>query len=1155
MICLSVIKSGKSASVVFLFCKFLMGLLLPFTAYAYQRLVDDIIRAYSSKSGMEFFITSLLFVILIYIFQAVEEPVENYVAFLIRQRINYLFDKKIANKLKDTEYSYFENSDNLDLINRVESASGNSAVDLFINVIDFLSGIIKIIGVMFLLTTYSYLIAITVAVIAVPIFWLASKYGKQIHDWYQKNSQSRRFLGYLSSLFTDKTTSFEIKEYDFYAHLKAKWKTRFKDLRKRDFNVQLKAWKNTVISSFLLNIFEYVTYAVMLIPAISGVITIGTFIGLSKAISSIEGLILWNFSSVFAFFAENKEYWKEYHMLMDFEEVKKATSSESPNDNMDGISIEFKDVYFRYANMDHDVLTGVSFKINACELCGFVGINGAGKSTITKLLLGLYRPNRGDIYINGKNTKEMSFDEQVSYFGVTYQDFNKYNMSIKDNIAISNQAKCNDNKIEACLKDLAFDYSKLPNQIETVVGRLFGNGIDISGGEAQKLAIARMLYSNAPCYIMDEPTASLDPISEVQLYEQICSALSQKTALMITHRLGATAFCSKILVLSGGKIVEDGTFNELLERGGYMQKCITNSDNGIINRLKLLLRTVSSIFKSAPLVFCVVLISELLIGLLQTLTLIAWQHVVNNVEKYILKQTSLEILLLSLAISLLIFIFMDLFRMVLESFYTLLNSKTSERLEEQLYDKCKKINVVYFENSDLYNQIDRAKNAISWICSLSSIIGIFVMAFGRIGTLSTYVLWSKPVFALIVVLPIIPILVTRIVRGRDLYRLNFIQSEKRRECGYYKGCINNKETRTLRAVPFFWKKWDGLYCDICSEEKKVNKKLVVVFLAMNLMKYSVYILAIYIAAIYLFDGSIDIGMFALITGMLGTTHATIEVVVSRSGDIAGSLKYANDYFMFLDKPVDIETDKVLFDTDVELKDVCFSYPNADHVAVNHISLKIKHGEKIALIGVNGAGKSTLAKIIAGLYNPSSGTVIYNNKLRPDNVMIDCAMVFQNFCKYYLTLRENVAFGKISTLDNDQELNSALAWFDFDLSKANNSLDTQLGRNFNGVELSGGEWQKIALSRGFIRESNLVLLDEPNSGLDPLTESKVLKTFLELLKDKTGIIITHRVGIASLADRVILMENGEILENGTHDELMKLEGQYKKLYLTQANMYR
>lgn len=586
-----------------------------------------------------------------------------------------------------------------------------------------------------------------------------------------------------------------------------------------------------------------------------------------------------------------------------------------------------------------------------------------------------------------------------------------------------------------------------------------------------------------------------------------------------------------------------------------MQKCIMSNGNGIINRLNLLVRTLSLVFKSAPLFFIIVLISELLTGLLQTLILIAWQYVVNNAEKFILKQTSFKILFLSLVASLLAYIFMDLFRMVLESFYTLLNSKLSERLEESLYDKCKKINVVYFENSDLYNQIDRAKKAISRIISLSSLIGIFVMAFGRISTLGAYVFLTKPIFALIVILPIVPILVTRIVRGRDLYRLNYSQSEKRRECEYYKDCITTKETRTLRATQFFWKKWDILYCEIIDEEKKVNRKLSIVFLLMNLIKYSIYILAIIIATIYLFNGSIDIGMFALITGMLGTTHATIEVVVSRGGDLGGILKYSNDYFMFLDKSGDIETNKELFDTDIELKDVCFSYPNSSKFAINHISMTIKPGEKIALVGVNGAGKSTLAKIIAGLYNPSAGKVIYNNKQRPDNVMINCALVFQNFCKYYMTLRENVAFGEISSLDNDGKLKNSLAWFDFDLKKVNHSLDTQLGREFDGVELSGGEWQKIALSRGFIRKSNLVLLDEPNSSLDPLTEGKVFKRFLELLNDKTGIIITHRIGIASLADRIILMDNGEIVEEGTHDKLIKTEGQYKKMYLTQANMYK
>ncbi|MCL2311272.1 MAG: ABC transporter ATP-binding protein/permease [Firmicutes bacterium] len=566
--CLSVIKNGKAASWVFLLCKFLMGLLLPFTAYAYQKLIDDIIGAYSNKIGIEFFITSLLFVIGIYVFQAVEEPIENYSAFLIRQRVNYSFDKQITNKLKDTKYSYFENSEDLDLINRIESASGNSAVDLFVNVINFLSGIIKIVGVLFLLTTYSYIITVIAILIAVPIFWIASKYGKFIHEWYQKNSKSRRFLDYLSSLFTDKNTSFEIKTYDCFSHLKMKWKTQFEDLRKKDFRIQMKAWKNTIISGFFLNIFEYVTYAIMLIPAISGDITIGAFVGLSKAIASIEGLILWNFGAIFTFFSNNKEYWKEYNTLMNFDEVKKSSDEEEINLNIDCISIEFNDVYFRYANMEHDILAGVSFKINPYELCGLVGINGAGKSTLTKLLIGLYKPDRGDIYINGKNTKKMSFNEQASYFGVTYQDFNKYNISVKDNIVIANQMESNIDKIESCLNNLAFDYAKLPNRIGTIVGRLFGDGIDISGGESQKLALARMLYSNASFYIMDEPTASLDPISEMQLYKQIESVLSQKTALLITHRLGATVFCSKILVLCEGKIVEVGTFNELMERGG-----------------------------------------------------------------------------------------------------------------------------------------------------------------------------------------------------------------------------------------------------------------------------------------------------------------------------------------------------------------------------------------------------------------------------------------------------------------------------------------------------------------------------------------------------------------------------------------------------------
>lgn len=564
-ICLLVFKCGKFASFIFLIFKLLAGLLLPFTAYVYQILIDEIIFSFQNTASGITFVEPLIMIVGIYFFQAIEEPIESYCNFLLRQRLNYWFDKKNIDKLTKIKYSHFENSEDLNLINRIDGSTGSAAVDLFCNTLNFTSGIIKIVGTFLLLTTYNFIIAISALIVAIPIMMISSKYGKSIHDWYEKNSKSRRRLNYLSSIFVDRTASLEIKEYDHYDYLNEEWRKQFEDLRRKDFNLQIKAWKNTIVSGFLLNLFEYVTYLIMLLPAFAGAITIGTFVGLSKAISNIESLILWDFSSIFSFFSRSKKYWNDYNKFLDLSEFQNIPKSlSSPTESF---SIEFRDVYFRYENMETDVLAGVSFTIQSNELCGLVGINGAGKSTLSKLMLGLYEPTSGEIFINGKNTKEMSFSEQVHYFGVTYQDFSRYNISVLDNIALSAE-NADAAKIESLLKSLGFDYENLPSGIDTVLGRIFGNGTDISGGEWQKIAIARMLFTNASCYIMDEPTASLDPMSEVDLYKQIKAVLLGKPSLFITHRLGATVFCDKILVLDGGKIVESGTFSELLERRG-----------------------------------------------------------------------------------------------------------------------------------------------------------------------------------------------------------------------------------------------------------------------------------------------------------------------------------------------------------------------------------------------------------------------------------------------------------------------------------------------------------------------------------------------------------------------------------------------------------
>lgn len=585
-----------------------------------------------------------------------------------------------------------------------------------------------------------------------------------------------------------------------------------------------------------------------------------------------------------------------------------------------------------------------------------------------------------------------------------------------------------------------------------------------------------------------------------------------------------------------------------------MHECIKNKSNGMSNK-KLLFKTFSIIFKAAPCLLFIVFACEFFIGVIQTGTLIVWQYLVNVAEQFISNRDNYALLIFVLVLSLCSYVVMDLFRMLLESLYTLLNNRLTEFFQSKLYDKCRFVNTIYFEDSELYNKIDRANKSISGMISLVGIIGVFVMAVSRISTLGTYVLHAKPALVLIIVLPIVPILLTRIIRGKDLYNLNYKQSENRRECNYYRKCIFGKETKTTLAISYFQQKWDDLYREINMSEMLVNRKLSFIFACLNLLKYSIYIFAIAISAIYLFDGSIDVGMFALVTGALGTTHATIEIVVSKTGDVAGTLRYAKDYFDFINMSYDTINEKNKFKCAIKLDKVCFAYPKSKKNVLCNIDLSVKYGEKIALVGANGAGKTTLAKIILGLYNPSSGQILIDDKARLKNSLVDGSAVFQNFCKYIFSLRENVAFGNIDDINNDKELLEKLEEFDFDISKMGISLDTQLGREFEGIELSGGEWQKIALARGFLKKSDFIILDEPNSGLDPLTESKLFHRFVELLKNSTGIIITHRIGIAALADRIVVLENGQIIEEGTHAELMNKHGRYCKMFETQATMYK
>jgi ATP-binding cassette subfamily B protein len=307
---------------------------------------------------------------------------------------------------------------------------------------------------------------------------------------------------------------------------------------------------------------------------------------------------------------------------------------------------------------------------------------------------------------------------------------------------------------------------------------------------------------------------------------------------------------------------------------------------------------------------------------------------------------------------------------------------------------------------------------------------------------------------------------------------------------------------------------------------------------------------------YIFDGSVSVGAFAAVFYSVGKINNVLRGMVEDIGEAMKYLAATSFLLNFLEEPKEEKCVETLEKcVDIDIKNVSFKYPGSDTAVLKNINLKIKQGETLAIVGENGAGKTTLTKLITGLYQPSDGVILYGGKninlYAPDKRYESISSVFQNFVRYKLTAGENI---KISDMSSDMPLDEVLAAAKVPQAKFSNGLDTMLSREFDGTELSGGEWQRVAIARGFYRTHNLIILDEPTAAIDPIEESNIFRLFRESAHDKTAILVTHRLGSAKIADKIIVMENGEIIESGTHAELMEQQGKYSFMFSEQAKWY-
>lgn len=514
---------------------------------------------------------------------------------------------------------------------------------------------------------------------------------------------------------------------------------------------------------------------------------------------------------------------------------------------------------------------------------------------------------------------------------------------------------------------------------------------------------------------------------------------------------------------------------------------------------------------------------------------------------------------------------------VLHDYYEIKDTpKIYKYIYSKVIQKAKEVPLNQFENPKHYDQYSRAiDNAQNRVNQVIFYTGDIVLNVAKVFLLAAMMIHWDPWILSFTIIPIINTMIVNHFRGKMYYARDYKTTKPERKAAYFKRIFYDKKySSELRLYPIGEKliKMHKDSCDEIADTQWYYNKRISYFELWGDFVAKVLIIILCIAyATYqiLIVGRLSIGIYVSLMTSIKTIAFSYEMVYYWSFSLADECRHAENLKEFLEKNYGGMAEDACKKESIDdlqtlnLNDVSFQFEGSNQPFINHISLQMKRGEKIAFVGYNGAGKTTLVKLIMGLYKATSGDITYNgeniNNFSKKTYIEKIATIFQDFQIYALSLADNIMMGsKINKNDEKRiELTLKKVGLDEKIRKYEKGIYSNVTREFDkdGINFSGGEAQKIAISRVFMKESaDLLILDEPSSSLDPISEFNMYQDIKELSNDKTAIFISHRLSSARIADRIYFLENGTIAEVGSHDELMKMNGKYAHMFILQAQNY-
>lgn len=857
-------------------------------------------------------------------------------------------------------------------------------------------------------------------------------------------------------------------------------------------------------------------------------------------------------------------------------------------------SVSLRNVTFSYEGDAEPALRDVSLEVPAGTACAVVGPSGSGKSTLANLVARFWDVDSGQVLVGGVDVREMSQDELMGNLSLVFQDSHLFRESIADNIRRGRPGATDDEVVEAAKAAQADAFiSGLPHGYATVVG---SEGVHLSGGEKQRIAIARSIISDAPIVVLDEATAFSDPENEHLIQKAFERIMAGKTVIMIAHRLSTVVGADKIVVLDGGRKVEEGTHEELLaasgayarmwgqytealdwgiesasteskgaapeasavhaDHGGSVEErgpaeAFGGQSRGRVPWLQRVFNLTDQGYAGLKRSALACTLSDLALMIPFVCTVAAFAALVGTLAGEPFDANALwAIFAVGIAGAIVVFIASrNDYKKTYVAAYT-----ESESIRLRLADHLRKLPMSFFNRRDTTDVADRIMGDVTAQESMLSSTLPQLIA----GTVSTAVIcvmlaffdWRLACCAMVTLpLSAAVIALSRRREKRLFERQNRVRLDAlARVQDYLEGI---KDIRACRAVG----KDSAAMEQAMLELKRVTMRVelavdVSVSLASAILRSGVGLTAC-VGAMLLASGGVDFMVLLMFLLIVSRVYSPILALVSQLPNLLNLSTKTARIKAVMDEPeakgsapADVSGHSLSF------QNVRFGY--GDEEVLHGISFDAQEGKVTALVGPSGSGKSTCAQLAAKFWEPNSGRILCSGKdiagFSEESWLAHVSIVFQDVILFDDTVANNIRIGREGASDEEVAEAARTAHCLEFIEKLPQGFDTMLGEN--GASLSGGERQRLSIARALLKDAPVVLLDEATASLDPENETLIQRAVGTLCAGKTVVVIAHRLRTVANADKIVVLDDGRVAEEGSHKTLLAEDGLYARLWRLQ-----